>query len=325
MTRNREIALFFGVVLGGTAVFCLLARPVAPLAVLPVLGLASFLGSVFFIFTRWRYKQIEKRCAYLARVYADGPSPDIRDNREGELSILKNDIYKLTVTLREQADLLAAALGDISHQIKTPLTSLLVLTDLLADPALPPETRDTFLSQVSAQLTRIQWLVASLLELSRMDAGVVAFKKEPVSLRKLAQDALCALAVPLEVKNITASVRCPGALLWQGDEGWTREALTNVLKNCAEHTPPGGALTVTCAENALHTSITVEDSGPGIPPEDLPHLFERFYRGKNAGQGSVGIGLSLAKAILQNQNGDITAENTGCGARFTIYLYRLPV
>ncbi|MFF2528379.1 sensor histidine kinase [Brevibacillus sp. NPDC058079] len=284
----------------------------------------------FFLFTRKRYQDISKLAYYLASVYSGQPTMDIRDNVEGELSILKNDIYKVTLTLSEQSALLkkdkqylADTLSNISHQLKTPLASMFVMADLLNNPSLPPDKRDEFLGKIINQLKRIEWLVTSLLKLSKIEVQSVIFKKEFVSVKKIINKALEPLLVPMELKNQELSFSCKEDLFVYGDENWTVEAILNVVKNGIEHTPVGGRIIISCEETALYTQIVIADSGKGISPEDAPHIFERFYKGKNAGADSIGIGLAMSKTILQSQNADVFMESQiGVGTTFKIKFYK---
>ncbi|WP_409174114.1 sensor histidine kinase [Brevibacillus fortis] len=284
----------------------------------------------FFLFTRKRYLDISKLAYYLASVYSGQPTMDIRDNVEGELSILKNDIYKVTLTLSEQSTLLkkdkqylAETLSNISHQLKTPLASMFVMADLLNNPSLPKEKREEFLGKIINQLKRIEWLVTSLLKLSKIDVQSVIFKKELVSVKKMINKALEPLLVPMELKNQELSFSCKEDLFVYGDENWTVEAILNVIKNGIEHTPVGGHIAISCEETPLYTQIVIADSGEGISPEDAPHIFERFYKGKNAGADSIGIGLAMSKTILQSQNADVFMESQiGVGTTFKIKFYK---
>lgn len=273
--------------------------------------------------------QVVGLSAYLHRLDAGDYSLDVRDNGEGSFSLLKNDLYKVTVRLREQAELLqkektalSNLITDISHQIKTPLTSLGVLSDLLAEDP-PEEDRRVFIERQSAQLGRIQWLIAALLKLARLDAGTAAFKSEPVDVRQLIERALEPLQIPLEIKNQNLKVHGDESASFTGDLNWSAEALTNVVKNCVEHTPENGTIEISYATNALYTEIIVNNDGKGIASRDLPNIFNRFYRGENAGENSVGIGLALAKAIFNAQGGDISAHSqSGIGTSFTIRIFR---
>jgi signal transduction histidine kinase len=273
--------------------------------------------------------QVAGLSTYLRRIEAGDYALDVRDNGEGSFSLLKNDLYKVTVRLREQAELLqkdktalANLIADISHQIKTPLTSLGVLADLLAEDP-PEEDRRAFVERLRAQLWRIQWLVAALLKLARLDAGTTAFKSEPVAVRRLIDRALEPLQIPLEIKKQRLEVHGDDGASFSGDLNWSAEALTNVVKNCIEHTPEGGRIEIRYGANALYAEITVSDDGEGIADADLPNIFNRFYRGTNAGQNSVGIGLALAKAIFTAQGGDITVRSQpGGGTSFAIRVFR---
>ncbi len=273
--------------------------------------------------------QVARLSAYLRQIDAGDYALDVRDNGEGSFSLLKNDLYKVTVRLREQAELLQkdkAALSnliaDVSHQIKTPLTSLGVLADLLTED-LPEEDRRAFVERLRAQLGRIQWLVAALLKLARLDAGTAAFKSEPVDMRRLIERALEPLQIPLEIKRQRLEVHGDDGASFAGDLNWSAEALTNVVKNCVEHTPEGGKIEIAYAANALYAEITVSDDGEGIAAADLPNIFNRFYRGANAGENSVGIGLALAKAIFSAQGGDISVHSQlDAGTSFDIRVFR---
>lgn len=332
MLRNQEItalALFTaGTALAGTA--ACLRWPAWGWAC--ALAMAAVLALGYGVFTAWRYAQLKKLAAYLAAVYGGQRVLDIRDNREGELSLLKNDLYKITVTLQRQADrleadrgFLARSLGDISHQLRTPLTSALLMTELLDDDALPAAKRREFVRSLTGQLERMRWLVEALLRLSRLDAGAVALRRDEVAVPALLEKVLEPLRVPMELQNVRCTVDCPPGAVWQGDEAWTTQALLNVLKNCVEQMPSGGELRIRCADDALRCRLTVEDTGGGIDAADLPHLFERFYRGRSAGPQSAGIGLALARRILEEQGGRITAENIPGGARFTVDLVKRTV
>ncbi len=277
--------------------------------------------------------QIAGLSTYLHQIDAGDYSLDVRDNGEGSFSLLKNDVYKVTVRLREQAELLqkdktalSNLIADISHQIKTPLTSLGVLVDLLAED--PPEAdRRAFVERLRTQLGRIQWLVAALLKLARLDAGTAAFKSEPVDVRRLIERALEPLQIPLEIKKQVLEIHGDDRASFTGDLNWSAEALTNVVKNCVEHTPEGGKIVISYSANALYAEIIVSDNGEGIANRDLANIFNRFYRGANAaenpGENNVGIGLALAKAILTAQGGDISVRSQpGLGTSFEIRVFR---
>ncbi len=325
MLRNPEFKRFLLLLLLCAAIGSAVGFIVSAAAGIITGLLGLLLISLFIVYTQRRYTQIGQLSTYLKRINSGEYVLDVRDNVEGELSILKSEIYKVTVMLREQNDILAKekaalqnALSDISHQLKTPLTSMLMMTDLLCDAQLPDEKRHEFTDRLRAQLERIQWLVASLLKLSKLDAKTVQFKRAPVPAKTLLDKACAPLLIPMEIKNQTLDLSDNGVVIGC-DKNWTAEALVNILKNCIEYTPEGGHIRITCSDNPIFTQIRIEDSGPGINPKDMPHIFSRFYRGRNASDDSVGIGLAMASAIVKGQNGTIDASShPHAGSTFTV-------
>ncbi len=328
MMRNPEFKRFLLALAMLAALLSAVGFYIDIAAGLVILGGSLALIALFIVYTWHRYTQIACLSNYLKRINSGDYALDVRDNTEGELSILKSELYKVTVMLREKSDTLfrdkAAlqnALSDISHQLKTPLTSMFMMTDLLCDAQLPDEKRREFTGRLRAQLERIQWLVSSLLKLSKLDAKTVTFKRVPVSAKLLLEKACAPLLIPIEIKNQSLNVDGSDVTVYC-DENWTTEALLNILKNCVEHTPEGGRLSVKCAANPIYTQIQIKDSGPGISLKDLPHVFSRFYRGSNASDDSVGIGLAMAAAIVKEQGGSIDASNHPQGG--SVFTVRLP-
>ncbi len=293
-----------------------------------LLGLGAALagGGLHWAFQHRRYREIAALSRSIDRVL-HGQEQLLDDSAEGELAILRSEIRKMTVQLRESADLLqqdktelSQALADISHQLRTPLTSMNLTVSLLPG-ANEDGQRLRLTRELKRSLERIDWLVETLLKLSKLDAGVVRFEPEPVTAAALTELAVRNLRIPMELREQRLVLALDDAALTV-DPAWTAEALGNVLKNCVEHTPAGGTLTVAARQTPIFTEITVTDSGPGIDPADLPRLFERFYRGKDASEHSIGIGLALARQIVAAQNGVIqAANNPGGGARFTLRFY----
>lgn len=330
MLRNREIQILL-LVMGSISVTAIVvAAFISSVAALFVFIVSMLLMGTSLLFTRWRYRELAKLSAYLREISNGNDSLDVRDNQEGELSILKNDIYKVTLRLSEHRSLLQRdkiqltdAISDISHQLKTPLTSMTVMADLLSAPDLPPAKRMEFTHHIRIQLERIDWLVSSLLKLSKMDAKTIQFKKDQIPVKNLIQKALQPVMIPMDIKGQTISIAGDDHVSFVGDFNWTAEAVINILKNGVEHTPEGGAIAVTFSENALFTEIVIADNGKGIPKEDLPYIFKRFYKGKNASEGSIGIGLAMAHSIIASQNGviDVTSESEK-GTQFRIKFYK---
>lgn len=285
------------------------------------------LGCLHFISSYHRYKRIQRLSEALDELLTAGKTLSIQEYREGELSILSNQIQKMTKRLTEAADALqtdkaylADSLADISHQLRTPLTAMNLTAAMLAASDITQERRQELTMELKNLLRRTQWLVESLLKMSKLDAGTVKLERKEVPVSDLIRRAAAPLAIPMDVRSQTLRIECFHEVILC-DLTWTAEALGNLLKNCSEHTPEGGSITVSVENTALFTQITVEDTGPGFVPEDIPHLFERFYKGKNAADSSYGIGLALSRTIVTAQNGTIQAMNTSNGARFVLKFY----
>jgi signal transduction histidine kinase len=331
MWRNREIQWFVIIlVLISLAAIGMAASLLSGFAALLVLITSMILVCVSLLFTRWRYREIEKLSGYLRKISSGDYSLDVRDNYEGELSILKSDIYKVTLMLSENRSYLeqdkhklTTAISDISHQLKTPLTSMMVMADLLSDGKLEEAKRAEFTQNIRVQLERIEWLVSSLLKLSKIDAGTVNFKKDEVLVSEVIQRAVQPVLIPMDIKEQTLSVSGVDSVSFVGDFHWTAEAIINILKNCVEHTKDKGNISITYTENPLFTEVCIKDDGKGIAKEDLPYIFRRFYKGKNAGEDSVGIGLAMAYSIITSQQGDIEVRSEkGNGTEFLIKFYK---
>ncbi|EGG31813.1 sensor histidine kinase [Paenibacillus sp. HGF5] len=330
MLRNREIKMLLFVMGSVSLAAIVAALMISPAAAVLVFFLSILLIGGSLLFTKWRYREIEKLSVYLREISSGNDTLDVRDNQEGELSILKNDIYKVTRMLSEHRSLLQRdklqltdAISDISHQLKTPLTSMTVMADLLSAPDLPPAKRTEFTHHIRIQLERIDWLVSSLLKLSKMDAKTIPFKKDRIPMKSLIQKALEPVMIPMDIKGQTVSIEGDDNVSFVGDFNWTAEAVINILKNGVEHTPEGGAIAISFSENALYTEIVIVDNGKGIPKEDLPYIFKRFYKGKNASEGSIGIGLAMAQSIIASQNGVIDVTSDGeKGTQFRIKFYK---
>jgi len=313
--RNREIRKLLCIMLLITIAAVAVVHAFSPAAAVATGGGCLLLDIHFLMFVRRQYRQLSSLGDYLKRVNDGEYALELPDNEEGELSILKSEIYKVTVSLNERSEQLkrdklqlADALSDISHQFKTPLTSMSVMTELLEDSQLDEDRRNEFTAQLQMQLKRLTWLTNALLKISRLDAEAVSFRSTPVPLSRLIDKTIDPIRISMELKEQTVSVQAGEGTL-SCDENWTAEALTNILKNCTEHTPAGGELHIFASSNVLFTEIKVRDGGPGIDKADLPYLFERFYKGKNSADNSVGIGLAMAKAIVEAQGGTLSAKN----------------
>lgn len=326
--ENRKFALLYLLCGGLLTIACFAFGGVAA-------GLAALLGSVLFMVLIHRQlsrreREIEQFSRDLDRVLHGAAEVQWEQYAEGELAVLQTEVRKLTLELRDRAAALddekkelADFMADISHQLRTPLTSVNLILSLLSKPELSPEQRLQSTRELQRMMQRMDWLIHSLLKMSRLDSNTAHLQKEPVDVRQLVQKAADALAVPMELREQQLVLQIPEKVSFIGDFSWSVEAVGNVLKNCMEHTPAGGKVTVEAEENALFCQIRIRDTGKGIDPADLPHLFERFYRGKNAGAESIGIGLALARMICAGQNGTLKAENLPeGGAAFTMRFYK---
>lgn len=198
-----------------------------------------------------------------------------------------------------------------------------VMTDLISDQNLPPDKRLEFTKNIRSQLERLEWLVASLLKLSKIDAGTIEFKKEQFNVKKLICNATEPLLIPIEIKEQTLEITGDENAQFVGDFNWSSEAVTNIVKNCIEHTSVGGRIMIDFHETSLYTIIQVTDNGEGIDKSDLPYIFNRFYKSKDAGKESIGIGLAMSKSILENQDGTIEAiSEKNKGTQFIIKIYK---
>ena len=327
--RNPELKRELLIDLAITAAAALIGFWIRPICGILALAVGLLLSGAHIAFAVQRYRKMEELAQRLDRILHGQDRVLIEDAAEGELSILNSELQKMTTRLREQANQLSAdkqqlteAIQDIFHQIRTPLTSMNLLVSMLAEEDLPYDRRLSMTRELRRQLERVQWLVETLLKLSKIDAGTAQFRSDLVSVAELIEKAAQPLRIPMELREQSLTIRATEEH-FAGDLNWTAEALGNILKNCMEHTPVGGTITVTTEETALFTEIVVEDNGPGISKADLPYLFDRFYKGEGSSDDSVGIGLALSRSIIAAQNGTIKAENvpTG-GARFTIRFYK---
>ncbi len=287
---------------------------------------------IFFAILLWQKqyhrKQLRKLNQDLDRLLQQGIPLPIDQYQEGELSILANQMEKITLRLTETADrvqkekeYLADSLADISHQLRTPMTSMNLAVTMLRSPELEHGRRMELTAELRKQLSRIDWLVKTLLKISKLDAGTITMATETVPVQHLIEKAAEPLSISMDIRNQQLQVLCHSEKI-RGDPNWTAEALGNIFKNCMEHTPAGGCIFVRAEENPLFTQIEIEDTGEGFAPEDLPHIFDRFYQGRNSSAESYGIGLALAHSIIISQNGVIQAQNGEKGARFIIKFYK---
>lgn len=284
---------------------------------------------IFYLYVMNLNGSISNISKYIHRLLNKDYSLDIIDNDEGNLSILKNEIYKITVMLKEQNEELmqdkmnlANNLADISHQLKTPLTSMLIMSDLLENENLSKEEQKKFLDVIHSQLKRIEWLVSSLLKMAKLDAKTVEFKKEKIYADDLILKAVEPVNMLMKEKNQQFVMSGDNPMV-SVDINWTSEAFLNILKNCSEHTPKGGTLKAEVFESVMYTEFVFSDNGEGIEAKDLPFIFERFYRAGKSVSDSVGIGLAMSYSILTSQNATLHVKSKpNKGTTFSIRFYK---
>lgn len=328
MFRNREIRQFAVVFTAITVTAAAAGFAIQPAAGILVLTSAAAFGTVFLLFTKARYKSIAKLSEQIDLVLHNSDHLFIGETNEGELSILQSEITKMTLRIREQNDALkrekehlAESMADIAHQLRTPLTSVNLILSLLENSPDEKE-RKAMIRETKELFVQMDWLLASLLKLSRLDAGIVVFQRKKIDVHDLISGALHPFLISMDLHNITLQTDVPKEIFIQGDSAWLSEAIQNILKNCLESAGDDGKIVIACQDNPLFTEITIRDSGAGFAKEDLPHLFDRFYRGKHAEATGYGIGLALCKTIITRQGGTITAKNYPQGG--AVFSIRFP-
>lgn len=282
---------------------------------------------IAILYIKSRNKKLNEIKKYINEINNRNYELKIEDNSEDELSNLKNELYKITIMLKEEAEKskqdkesLKVSVQDISHQLKTPITSISIMLDNLKDnPKMDEKTRQRFIFEIDKQIENISFLIISLLKFSRLEAGVEDFIKEKINVKELISACLKRLEIPIEIKNQNIVIKGKEDSYFIGDYKWQEEAITNIIKNCIEHTDENKNIYINYEENNLYTKIQIIDEGNGIDKEDIKHIFERFYKGKDSSENSIGIGLALAKTIIEKDNGYISCKSEkGKGTEFII-------
>lgn len=320
--RNPEIKkdIFLHILLSAV---CVLIVPSVFTAVL-----CAVYTAVHFFITYRRYVKIKLICRDIDSIINGSYNISLDKYREGELAVLSDQVYKVLSGLRDAQDMLkkdknylADSMANISHQLRTPLTSINILISTLSGQDISDEKKTEIIRDIKKKLSQIEWLIDALLKISKLDTGTVIFKNDKISVADVINSAYEQIAVPMELKKQTFLYE-GGKEMITGDMLWLTEAFSNIFKNCMEHVPDGGSITVTQSDTSLYTEIIICDTGEGFDHADIPHLFERFYKGKNSSEGSFGIGLSLSRMILSEHNATIKAENYPGGASFIIKFYK---
>lgn len=298
------------------------------LATILLLGILILL--IFLKYNFSKDKKLKEITKYIEEINNKNYKLDIDSNTEDELSILKNEIYKTTIMLKEFAEnslqdkiKLKESLEDISHQLKTPLTSIMIMLDnILETPNMNEEIRTEFIKDIKREVLNINFLVQTLLKLSKFDANSIEFINSEVYVKELLDESMKNLSALCDLKNIKVNICGNSNIKVICDVKWQVEALTNIIKNSIEHSVQNSNIDIKYDQNKMYTKIEIKDYGKGIAKEDLPHIFERFYKGKNSSSDSIGIGLALAKVIIEKNNGSIRVESEeGKGSQFVITIF----
>lgn len=278
---------------------------------------SAVLALVFLRYNHSQNKKLHEITKYIEGINKKNYKLDIEDNSEDELSILKNELYKITVMLKEVAEnskkdklKLKDSLSDISHQLKTPITSIIIMLDnILDDKEMPENIKNEFIKDIKREIINIKFLVESILKLSKIDSNTIKFIKKEVTIQKIIAEAIKNISMIREIRNVKINVKGNATDTIICDMKWQVEAITNILKNCIEHSKENGEIDIEYEKNDIYNEIKIMDYGTGIEKQDLPHIFERFYKGKNSSSDSIGIGLALSKTIIESNNGYIEVDS----------------
>ena len=289
---------------------------------------------LLIIYIRYNYKKekdIKDIIKCIEQINKKNYEIQIDSISEDELSILKNEIYKTTIMLKEAAENsnkdklnLKKSLEDISHQLKTPLTSILVMLDnIIEDSNMEEKIRNDFIVDIKRNVLNINFLVQSLLKLSKFDANTVHFVKQENDLKTIVEESIKNVSTLCDLRNINIKLNIKENSKIICDDKWQIEALTNIIKNAIEHSKNNSNIIINIENNNVYSMIEVIDFGEGIAKKDIKHIFERFYRCKNTKTDSIGIGLALAKTIIEEDKGTISVESNKLETKFIIKYYKI--
>ncbi len=285
---------------------------------------------VFYIYNKSINKDIKDITNYIEEINKGNYELKINTISEDELSILKNEIYKTTIKLKEayintNKDKLniKKSLEDISHQLKTPLTSILIMLDnIIDDPNMDNTIKLDFITDIKRQVININFLVLNLLKLSKFDSNTIKFIKDNYKISDIINESIKNISTLCDLKDINITINGDSNIYIYCDFKWEVEALTNILKNSIEHIKDNKNIIINYSTNNVYSTIEIIDHGIGINEYDIKHIFERFYKGSNSNKDSIGIGLSLSKSIINEDNGIITVTSNNNTTIFTIKYYK---
>lgn len=301
-----------------------------------ILAFLLFFFVVVFIQNYFQYIKIYKRLERLRlaaqNIVDQNFNIGIYENAEGSFAklayvfnnmrtVMKNNF----LSIEKEKEFLINLLSDISHQLKTPISALIIYNDILLNRNIDEIKRKEFLENSSKQLNRIEWLIKSLLKLAKLDAGAIKFEKISADINETVKESIEVLRAKVKYEKVDLRFYSKNSnIIMEHDFNWLSEAIINLIKNSLEHTGKGGVVEVNTEKTSVLTKIIVKDTGEGIPKEELPHIFKRFYKGRrNKNVESVGIGLALSKSIIEAHDGMIeVASKIGEGTTFTITFLR---
>ena len=303
------------------------------LVVLTAIVTFALMGIIFLAVSVIHGKKVVRFTARIEKNLNGHKDLQFDDFREGDFSVLQSKVSKMVEVHFQQESMLQAEkerlveeFVNISHEIKTPLQIMTLNTELLESDDLEPARRRMAVRRMFDQIERLRIFVMTLLQMSRLDANVVQFKKETFPALELVKQAVDPIEALMDLHCQTLDLDVPPDIMIEGDKFWLADALVNVIKNCTEHTPDNGRVIIKATDNAVLTCLTISDTGPGIAKEDLPHIFERYHKGKDSGPNNIGIGLAFTRRVIHDMGGTIDADNgPDGGALFTINLFKVNV
>ena len=296
--------------------------------IIKIIILITFVILTNYIYLKYNNKK-NKKISELTKLVDDINHRKYKieiDEDEDELSILKHEIYKTTLTLREQADNslkdkkeLKKSIDDISHQLKTPLTSILINIDNITDNQnISNEKKEKFIKEIKRETYNIKTLIETLLKLSKFDVNTIEFNNKKIKLKELINNSVQKVLALADLKNIKINIKGNLEETINCDINWQIEAISNIIKNGIEHSKEGSKIDIKTETNNVYTKIEITNYGSKIDEEDQKHIFERFYKGKNSNEDSIGIGLALSKSIIEKNNGRIYIKSDDDKTSFII-------
>jgi len=291
----------------------------------------TFLLILLFFALRWN-KRLEKANMDILSFMDGNTAVRLDDREEGSLSRLFTSINGMSTSLtshivkeKQNKEFLKDTISDISHQLKTPLAALKMYNEIIQDERTGNAVVDSFTSKIWRELVRMEVLIQNLLKLARLDAGSIEPEKSANNLRRFLEEAIEGFRTRAELEDKAIILDCDGRITLSFDEEWLMEAISNLIKNSLDHTEAKDQIEIRCDETPVLTQIMIKDNGSGIHPEDIHHIFKRFYRSRySKDKQGAGIGLTLTKAIVEKHGGSVTVESElGKGAAFRLAFPKL--